>query len=30
MMCLSGLKRGLRLAKLLACHEQQAQMKICG
>lgn len=29
-MCFSGLKRGLRLAELLACHEQLAQMKICG
>lgn len=30
MMCFSGLKRGMRLAELLACHEQLAQMKICG
>lgn len=29
-MCFSGLKRGLRLPELLACHEQLAQMKICG
>jgi len=29
-MCFSGLKRGLRLPDLLACHEQLAQMKICG
>lgn len=29
-MCFSGLKRGLRLAELLACHEELAQMKICG
>lgn len=28
-MCFSGLKRGLRLPELLACHEQLAQMKIC-
>ncbi len=28
-MCFSGLKRGLRLGELLACHEQLAQMKIC-
>lgn len=26
----SGLKRGLRLPELLACHEQLAQIKICG
>lgn len=30
MMCFSGLKRGMRVAELLACHEQLAQMKICG
>lgn len=30
MMRFSGLKRGLRLPELLACHEQLAQMKICG
>ncbi|OFC62250.1 hypothetical protein BBW68_10355 [Candidatus Erwinia dacicola] len=30
MMCFSGLKRGLRVPKLLACHEKLAQMKICG
>ncbi|EKI9472013.1 IS91 family transposase, partial [Salmonella enterica] len=29
-MCFSGLKRGLRLAELLACHERLAQMKMCG
>jgi len=29
-MCFSGLKRGLRLPELQACHEQLAQMKICG
>lgn len=29
-MCFSGLKRGLRLAELLACHKQLAQMKMCG
>ena len=29
-MCFSGLKRGLRLAELLACHKQVAQMKMCG
>jgi len=30
MMCFSGLKRGLSLPELLACHEALAQMKICG
>ena len=29
-MCFSGLKRGLRLAELVARHEQLAQMKMCG
>lgn len=29
-MCFGGLKRGLRLAELVARHEQLAQMKICG
>ncbi|EEM9513205.1 IS91 family transposase, partial [Salmonella enterica] len=29
MMCFSGLKRGMRLLEMLACHEQLAKMKIC-